>query len=569
MAFKSFVLLCALSILSSVQQGYCLYADSLNELNKTLGGSLVDARPLAAPCYDQPGGQSCSSITAQLNSSSLGTYRTSHYAGYEMSQGEACMADPTDHCLLDSIDLQPVPNAKCKQGLVAPHYVEVKNFKDVQLAFDHARRTGRKLSIKNSGHDYLTRSSRRGSLALWTRGLKSMKYEPAFTPSGCKDGLAPARAITFGAGVSAEEALTFAHKNGVVISIPSGGTIGISGGWLLNGGHGFLSNSYGLAADRVLQFTVVTPDGEVRKANRCTNKDLFWALRGGGAGFGVVMDSTQLAEVEAPVSSVVLALFNPSIDQKKQFINVLVDNMLGWAQAGWGGTSGTSFMALVNPKVNVSSAETQLAPAVEYVKASGGLAAVQSFDSFFDFYEHIKSLGLEYVTPVGSAVIPTARIVPKKVLQSAKSRADIVSAILDTEAAGLTSAMLISTPLVYGKANSNRKTAMHPVWYDSAMIIASRGLWYPASSLSERKAVVDLVQNATERFRKVAPNGSSYSNEADPWEKDWAEQNWGKHYSELLRLKRNFDPKKLLGCWHCVGWETSMADYECISGLSP
>jgi len=37
----------------------------------------------------------------------------------------------------------------------------------------------------------------------------------------------------------------------------------------------------------VLQFEIVTPDGELRIANAYNNEDLFWALRGGGPGFGV------------------------------------------------------------------------------------------------------------------------------------------------------------------------------------------------------------------------------------------------------------------------------------------
>jgi FAD/FMN-containing dehydrogenase len=469
--------------------------------------------------------------------------------------------------LLDSIDLQPLPNAACKQGLVAAHYVELQGPQDVQAALDHARRTGRKLSVKNSGHDYLTRSSRRGSLALWTRGLRSMEYQPAFVPSGCNDGSAPARAITFGAGVNAEEALAFAHENGLVINVPSGNTIGISGGFLLNGGHGFLSNVLGLAADRVLQFTVVTPDGQVRKANRCTNPDLFWALRGGGSGFGVVMDSTQLADVETPLSSVIIALQNPTTAQKKEFVSLLVDNMLGWVQTGWGGSSSTSFLAMVNPLANATSAEKQLEPAIKYANASGGFVSVQSFNSFFDFYSFIQSQGLDYPTPVGSAIIPTSRLVPNTVLQSAKSRADVVDAILKTEAAGIPTALMATTPLVYGQANG--KTSMHPAWYKSAMLLASRGQWSPTSTLAERRAVVGLVRDASERFKKVTPGGSSYANEADPWEKDWAVQNWGEHYKKLLQVKQRLDPNNLLGCWHCVGWEKSMPDYECISGLSP
>ena len=37
----------------------------------------------------------------------------------------------------------------------------------------------------------------------------------------------------------------------------------------------------------VLQFEIVTPDGALRIANAYQNEDLFWALRGGGPGFGV------------------------------------------------------------------------------------------------------------------------------------------------------------------------------------------------------------------------------------------------------------------------------------------
>ncbi|CAG8760356.1 12306_t:CDS:2, partial [Acaulospora colombiana] len=42
----------------------------------------------------------------------------------------------------------------------------------------------------------------------------------------------------------------------------------------------------------VLQFEIVTPDGEFRIANAYQNEDLFWALRGGGPGFGVVTKVT-------------------------------------------------------------------------------------------------------------------------------------------------------------------------------------------------------------------------------------------------------------------------------------
>jgi hypothetical protein len=82
-------------------------------------------------------------------------------------------------------------------------------------------------------------------------------------------------------------------------------SVGPAGGWVLGGGHSSLSPQYGLGVDSMLlhpcsslievtnystdvvQFEIVTPDGKLRTANAYQNEDLFWALRGGGPGFGV------------------------------------------------------------------------------------------------------------------------------------------------------------------------------------------------------------------------------------------------------------------------------------------
>jgi FAD/FMN-containing dehydrogenase len=59
-------------------------------------------------------------------------------------------------------------------------------------------------------------------------------------------------------------------------------------GYTLGGGVGWLARKYGLSADSVNAFEVVTADGEILWANEHENSDLFWALRGGGGSFGVV-----------------------------------------------------------------------------------------------------------------------------------------------------------------------------------------------------------------------------------------------------------------------------------------
>lgn len=50
------------------------------------------------------------------------------------------------------------------------------------------------------------------------------------------------------------------------------------------GGHNPFVNKFGMAADNVVEFEVVTPDGKFQKVSECSNPELFWALRGGGGG---------------------------------------------------------------------------------------------------------------------------------------------------------------------------------------------------------------------------------------------------------------------------------------------
>jgi FAD/FMN-containing dehydrogenase len=69
-----------------------------------------------------------------------------------------------------------------------------------------------------------------------------------------------------------------------------GGEVSETGiaGFTLGGGMGVLQRAYGLACDNLRSVEIVTADGAVRTASRHEHPDLFWALRGGGRGLGVV-----------------------------------------------------------------------------------------------------------------------------------------------------------------------------------------------------------------------------------------------------------------------------------------
>lgn len=70
-------------------------------------------------------------------------------------------------------------------------------------------------------------------------------------------------------------------------------TVGLVGGYTQGGGHGALSSLYGLGADNVLEWELVTPEGNHVITSPEQNSDLHWALSGGGGGtFGVVISMT-------------------------------------------------------------------------------------------------------------------------------------------------------------------------------------------------------------------------------------------------------------------------------------
>jgi len=81
-----------------------------------------------------------------------------------------------------------------------------------------------------------------------------------------------------------------------------GGMCGTVGpvGFSLGGGHGPLIRSYGLGADQIVSANMVLSSGEAITVTEDSDKELFWALRGGGGGtFGVVTSIT-LKTYKAP-----------------------------------------------------------------------------------------------------------------------------------------------------------------------------------------------------------------------------------------------------------------------------
>jgi FAD/FMN-containing dehydrogenase len=96
--------------------------------------------------------------------------------------------------------------------------------------------------------------------------------------------------VVIGAGAPAVEVVTALKPHGRQVVTGICPTVGM-GGYVLGGGIGWQTRSYGPASDRLVAATVVTAAGDVVRASETEHPDLFWALRGGGGGnFGIVVD---------------------------------------------------------------------------------------------------------------------------------------------------------------------------------------------------------------------------------------------------------------------------------------
>ena len=98
-------------------------------------------------------------------------------------------------------------------------------------------------------------------------------------------------------------------------------TIGVPGLTLIGGFH-YLINTYGLTMDNILSYDVVLGNGTQVVANETSNRDLFWALKGGANNFGVVTKFTIKALPIPLISTTVQTFDDSAVDD---FIKATVD----------------------------------------------------------------------------------------------------------------------------------------------------------------------------------------------------------------------------------------------------
>ncbi|WP_433241284.1 FAD-binding oxidoreductase [Streptosporangium sp. CA-135522] len=146
---------------------------------------------------------------------------------------------------------------------------------EIRAAIRYADAEGLAVRVHTTGHASAATRPMRNAVLIRTRMGGGVEIDAqrrlARIPAGTRWGAVVEAAAPHG--------LTVAHG-----SSPTVGAVG----YLLRGGLSFYGRAVGLAVNGVRAIELVTADGELRRVDASSDPELFWALRGGGGGFGVV-----------------------------------------------------------------------------------------------------------------------------------------------------------------------------------------------------------------------------------------------------------------------------------------
>ncbi len=133
------------------------------------------------------------------------------------------------------------------------------------------------LGIFSAGHGLSGRSLNNGGLVIDVGALNAIEVLDA-----------EAGRVRVGPGARWTDVADALVPRGLAITSGDYGGVGV-GGLATAGGIGWLARSRGLTIDHLRGVDVVLADGTLARASAAENPELFWAMRGAGANFGIAV----------------------------------------------------------------------------------------------------------------------------------------------------------------------------------------------------------------------------------------------------------------------------------------
>ncbi|EWZ31134.1 hypothetical protein BFJ70_g860 [Fusarium oxysporum] len=511
--------------------------DEWSHLNSTVGGRLVATVPLGSPCHDPKyDGEECERLQNEWLYSSVHTESSSSMMA-PLFANQSC--DP----------FQP-RDKPCTLGNYVRYAVNTTSAEDVAATLKFAKESNIRFVIRNTGHDYLGRSTGAGSLAVWTHYLKGTEV------IDWNDDHYQGKALKVGAGVQGFEALAAAHAENLVVVTGECPSVGLAGGYTQGGGHSALSTNFGLAADNTLEFDVITADGKFVKASRSENSDLYWAMSGGGTGnYGVIISATVRAHPEAQVSGAKFLVTAPegrpeliykAIDAFHAALPKIVDSRVMIIY--FFSDSFLQIPALTAYDKTEAEVKQILQPLADSL-SDLGIKFEPNFTHFPSYYEHYDHYWGPL--PAGNIQVGTqlfgGRLLPRSKLKDFSPTARKLAEM---------GVIYIGVGLNVSRFGVNDANSVLPQWRDSIVQVSLTLPWDNEAPWEEMLATQKRMTEEIQPIIEAAtPGAGAYINEADFQQKDWQETFYGVNYDNLLKIKKKYDPGHLFYSTVAVGSE--------------
>jgi hypothetical protein len=158
------------------------------------------------------------------------------------------------------------------------------------------------VGIRSGGHGISGRSTNRGGLVIDVGRLNGIEVLDR-----------ERRLVRIGPGATWKQVAAALHPFGWALGSGDYGGVGV-GGLATAGGIGLLSRKHGLTIDHLRGVELVLADGTRVRASADEHADLFWAMRGAGANFGIATAFEFEVDEVDDVGWARLALVTPDLE---------------------------------------------------------------------------------------------------------------------------------------------------------------------------------------------------------------------------------------------------------------
>jgi FAD/FMN-containing dehydrogenase len=398
---------------------------------------------------------------------------------------------------------------------------------DVPPVIRFARENGLQLSIRGAGHNIAGNALCDNGITIDFSRMKNVRVD-----AGKKRAY-----VEPGATLADLDEATQAHGLATPVGINS--TTGIAG-LTLGGGFGWLTRKYGMTIDNLVSVEMITAEGKKIRAGENDNRDLFWAIRGGGGNFGVVTQfEFQLFPLGPEiVAGLIVFPFNQAkqiLTKYRQFVNSAPEELNVWVVL-------RKAPPLPFLPETVHGKEVVILP----IFYSGAVAETEKLIAPLRAFgtalgEHIGAQPyVQWQKAFDPLLTPGARNYWKS--HNFTELADgALNSIIEFAGKLPSPQCEIFIGLIAGAPNRVAADAMAYGHRDARFVLNVHGRWDEATD--DQKC----IGWAREFFKASAPyaSGGAYVNFMTAEEGDRVAAAYGSNYERLVEIKRRYDPENV------------------------